>query len=197
MSQRSGQKTASRQAIIASAAEVLRERGAAGTSVQAAMAGAGLTVGAFYAHFPDKAALLSAALDQAMDDTQALVDEAAAGQRGVEALQAVLAQYLSAQHRDDVRHGCPLPSVMGEAATIEGSALQPRLAQALTTLQRRLSAVAPEGLDAEHALALVALMVGGQILARATRSSPLSNRVLAAARQAGAELIAGAGRGTP
>lgn len=159
------------------------------------MAGAGLTVGAFYAHFSDKNALLSSALELAMEDARSLVDGASEGKRGVKALTAVVAHYLSAEHRDDVSHGCPLPAVLGEAATGEKSPLEPQLAAALTTMQQRLSAVAPRGLDEERALALVALMVGGQIMARATRSSPISDRVLAAARDAGAALIAGSSAG--
>lgn len=194
MSQRDGQKTASREAIINSAADLLRVRGPAGTSVQAAMAGAGLTVGAFYAHFSDKNDLLAAALESAMQDAKALVDEAAQGKRGAAALQAVLERYLSAEHRDDVRRGCPLPAVMGEAATDDDSSLRPLLAHALATMKRRLSAVAPEVLEGDRALALMALMVGGQILARATRTTPTSARVLAATRAAGAELISGAAR---
>ncbi|WP_040838159.1 TetR/AcrR family transcriptional regulator, partial [Nocardia brevicatena] len=54
MSQREHQKEESRQRIVRSAIGLLRFRGPATVSVADVMAGAGLTVGGFYAHFPSK-----------------------------------------------------------------------------------------------------------------------------------------------
>jgi AcrR family transcriptional regulator len=48
------QKQESRQAIQASAAALLRERGIKASSVMDVMKGAGLTVGGFYNHFDSK-----------------------------------------------------------------------------------------------------------------------------------------------
>jgi TetR/AcrR family transcriptional regulator, transcriptional repressor for nem operon len=188
MKPRAAQKADSRRAILQSAAALVRERGAAGTSVQDAMAGAGLTVGAFYAHFADKDELLGRAFDLALDDARGLVEEAAAGARGADALCAVVSRYLSEEHRDDVRRGCPLPAMLGEAARSAPPALRARLARGVETMRERVAGTAPGHIDAETALALVALMVGGQIVARAVRGTPVSSRVLAASRSAGARL---------
>ena len=189
MNQRIERKAESRRAILGSAAELLRERGPSGTSVQEAMAGAGLTVGAFYAHFRDKDDLLAEAFTQALEDTQALVDEAADGKSGAAALTAVVDRYLGEEHRDDVRRGCPLPATLGEAAVSRSAPLHRLVATGVESMQKRLAAVAPGEIGGETALALLALMAGGQIVARAVRGTRASSRVLAACRRAGADLV--------
>jgi TetR/AcrR family transcriptional repressor of nem operon len=190
MSQRALQKSDSKRAILRSAATILRERGGAGASVQHVMAGAGLTVGAFYAHFPDKEALVAEAFVQALDEAKALVDGATGGATGAAALSAVVDRYLSEEHRDDVRRGCPLPAMLGEAAASHDADSSELFEQAVKTMRDRLAAVAQKDAPADAVLALVALMVGGQILARATRGTPTSSMVLASCRKAGKALAA-------
>jgi TetR/AcrR family transcriptional repressor of nem operon len=189
MSQRSIQKAESRAAILKSAAALVRERGLARTTVGDATAGAGLTVGAFYAHFSDKDDLLASAFEEAFRDTEALVANAAAGKKASAAVAAVVCRYLSEEHLDDIRGGCPLPAVLGEAAATDMTASRAPLARSIETMQARLVAVAPGAVSADRALALVALMVGGQILARAARGTPVSSRVLGACRAAGTDLV--------
>jgi TetR/AcrR family transcriptional repressor of nem operon len=193
MSQREQQKTNSRQAIVASAAGLIRQRGIGGTSVQAAMAGAGLTVGAFYAHFEDKAALLNEAFTVAMGDALGLVSDASEGLTGADAMRAVLARYLSEEHRDTPAGGCPLPAALGE-----GAVLDPQTSAEVVTAgleEMRALVMRISGRSETEALALVALMVGGQILARALRGLPVSSEVLAACRDAGERLLDGSAAG--
>ena len=54
MSQKAEQKQKSHEAILASAAALLLERGIRASSVMDVMKGAGLTVGGFYGHFESK-----------------------------------------------------------------------------------------------------------------------------------------------
>lgn len=160
------------------------------------MAGAGLTVGAFYAHFSDKDDLLACAFEQAFHETEALVEKATAGKRGHAAVAAVISRYLSEEHLDDVQGGCPLPAVLGEAAATDAPAPRARLARAVETMEARVTAVSPETGSAGQVLALVALMVGGLIVARAVRGTPVASRVLAACRKAGSDIILGPARRT-
>lgn len=187
MSQRERQKAASRQTIVDSAADLIRRRGPGGTSVQAAMAGAGLTVGAFYAHFEDKTALLNEAFAAAMTEGLGMVDGAAAGGTGTAAVRAVLDRYLSQEHRDDPARGCPLPSVLGERAVQQDVAPAEEIVVGVEAMRDRLAQL---GCPRQDALALVALMVGGQVLARALRKTPLSDDVLHACREAGGRIAA-------
>jgi AcrR family transcriptional regulator len=60
---RAEQQAATRAALVAAAAEVLAERGVAGTTVEAVTARAGFTRGAFYSNFRTKEDLVDAVLD--------------------------------------------------------------------------------------------------------------------------------------
>ena len=60
---RAEQQAATRAALVAAAAEVMAERGVAGTTVEEVTARAGFTRGAFYSNFADKDALVDAVLD--------------------------------------------------------------------------------------------------------------------------------------
>lgn len=193
MTQRSKQKAQSRAAIIASAAQLIREHGGAGVSVQAAMAGAGLTVGTFYAHFADKAELVDDAFLAAVAESIQLVSNAANGRTGLGALQDVLDAYLSEWHRDNPDSGCPLPAMTGEAAAGDGSLDPSTISFAVNAMTESIRHVASD-ITASESVALLALMVGGQILARALGDAPASALVLDACRDHGAGLIATDGR---
>jgi TetR/AcrR family transcriptional repressor of nem operon len=189
MSQRAAQKSESKRAIVESGAILLRERGIAGASVQQVMAGAGLTVGAFYAHFADKHALVSELFARAFEQARAMFDKAADGQSGPERLAAVVERYLSDRHRDNPGLGCPLPATLGEAASSSDEAVRELLGHAVVTMRERLSAVAGPSASEDELYALLALMVGGQIIARATRGTATSSDVLAACRGASRKLV--------
>jgi TetR/AcrR family transcriptional repressor of nem operon len=151
------------------------------------MAGAGLTVGGFYAHFASKEALV--------DDTLRMTARALREQmfHGLEQkepevrAEVVLKRYLSASNRDLVEQGCPFPAVIGEigstapehrdvlAEQVEAfaSELQPHLLKEGALTRRHLT------------LGLFALMYGGLSLARALRGTELSDEVIKACRALG------------
>jgi TetR/AcrR family transcriptional repressor of nem operon len=181
MTQRASQKAESRSAILTTAAGLVREQGTEGTSVQKAMNGAGLTVGAFYAHFDDKADLVEQAYELALTEMTAIVLDAGADRTGVAALKPVIEQYLSDEHRDHPSRGCPLPALLGEAAHPDSPIPPPALAHGFETLRDALCTVDGD-LTESQASALLALLIGSQIVARATEGTTLSEAVLTAAR---------------
>jgi TetR/AcrR family transcriptional repressor of nem operon len=185
MNGRAQQKEATRTQILASASRLLRERGIAGTNVADVMGGAGLTVGGFYAHFESKQALVEATLRGALRASRVKLRrglEAMSPQGGVEAF---VARYLSAAHRDDAAEGCPLPAVTSEIATTE-RAYAKALAAELFAAARLPDGIEPSGISSRSlALGLAALLVGGLSLARALRGTPLSDEVLSSARRFG------------
>lgn len=189
MSQRAHQKAESRDRILGAAAQLLRDKGAGGTSVDAAMRGAALTVGAFYAHFDSKEDLLAQAFARAMDEMGELVRVAAADQTGCAGLSGVVGTYLSQEHLRQSRHGCPLPAVTAEAAVAHDGRLHKMVAKGLDTMHARLLSIASGEVDADDALALVSVLVGSQVLARATRGTPLSDRLLEAGLRAAEALL--------
>lgn len=181
MGTRDDQKQRTREQILDSAARLLRERGISRASVAEVMAGAGLTVGGFYAHFDSKEALMGASLRRCIQQLWgALIAEAGPG-KGAEALLPVLKRYLSRAHRDHPEQGCPIPAVLGDAA--HGNVpVREVLEEQVTSAAEAMSAYL-DGTPAkrrQRALATLALMYGGLSLARGLGATPLSDEVLKA-----------------
>ncbi|HEY1098888.1 MAG TPA: TetR/AcrR family transcriptional regulator [Myxococcota bacterium] len=200
MPSRAEQRERSHEAIVASAAALLRTRGIDGTSVAEVMAGAGLTVGGFYAHFDDKEALVRAGLRRCALELRARLfggfDDADTDRRADKRLDTALRRYLSPQHRDDPAAGCALPAVVGEVGTTSPS-YGGVVAEQLEAMVAALSEVVPSSSSSSSssssklskrtvALATVAMMYGGLSLARAVRGAPLSDEILKACRAAAA-----------
>jgi TetR/AcrR family transcriptional repressor of nem operon len=180
------QKARTHATILDSAARLLRARGIGGARVADVMAGAGLTVGGFYAHFASKEALIDDVLRRTAARLRArlFADLDANPTRGAG---IVLDRYVSRTHRDDLERGCPFPAVVGEIATT-AHAHRDVLAEQVEALVRELGAHVPRGAQRSRrrvALGLFALMYGGLGLARALRGTALSDEVIAACRAFG------------
>lgn len=179
---RTEQKQETRRRIVESAAKAIRERGLETPSVGEVMAGAGLTVGGFYAHFENKDALMIEALramvTQRLEETRRQL----AGMPAPERRAMSARYYLSRKHRDGEIVHCPLPAVLGELGQLD-----PRFRE-LTADHLGAWADAlrddaePEGRS--KALAAISTMVGALTIARALGNSPFSDEVLAAAKTA-------------
>jgi TetR/AcrR family transcriptional repressor of nem operon len=189
MSQKAEQKQKSHEAILASAAALLLERGIRASSVMDVMKGAGLTVGGFYAHFESKEQLFTETLRRtARAMWSGLLQRAKSDTRRPPAL-TVLYQYLSRKHRDNAEAGCPLPSIASEVSR-EGDPYREALEGELEGFIQDLSGLlGPDGKSREKALALFALMYGALTLARAVRGTHLSDEFLEAARKLGTQAV--------
>jgi TetR/AcrR family transcriptional repressor of nem operon len=181
------QKERTHEAILASAARLLRSKGIAGARVADVMSGAGLTVGGFYAHFGSKEALVDDVLRLTASRLRARLLAGLEAKDEADRAEVVLKRYVSTAHRDDVENGCPFPAVVGEVATT-APAHREVLAEQVDTLAKELRGLLPRAdrLPPRHlALGLLALMVGGLGLARALRGSALSDEVIKACRAFG------------
>lgn len=181
MSHRLDQKQETRKRIVDSATKAIRERGLDDPSVGEVMAGAGLTVGGFYAHFESKDALMLEALRQMMahrmDELTGTIPATSAAER-----RALAARYyLSRKHRDGVVDRCPLPSVLSEL-----NRLDPKYREVVAEhIDAWARAMAEDDADGRRrALAAIATMVGALALARALGPTPFSDELLAAAKAA-------------
>jgi TetR/AcrR family transcriptional repressor of nem operon len=182
------QKERSHESILDSAARLVRERGISGARVADVMNGAALTVGAFYAHFSSKDALIDEALRRTARALRnrlfAHIEEKPEADRA----EVILKRYLSADHRDSASLGCPLPAVAGEVGT-SARQHEPVVAEHLEMLVEGLAEHLPAGGPVPRralAIGLMALMYGGLTLARAVRGSGLSDEILRACRTVGA-----------
>jgi TetR/AcrR family transcriptional repressor of nem operon len=160
-----------RQQVIDGAATLLRERGVAGVNVGQLMAEAGLTHGGFYRHFASKDELVGLALEKALADQREWVSGLSERE--------LIEWYLSTEHRDDPAHGCTmgaLGSEVGRGDAASRETLAAGFSEFLDTFAEL------EGREREEALARYATMVGALVISRATAGDPISEAVLAAAR---------------
>jgi TetR/AcrR family transcriptional repressor of nem operon len=189
MSQKAEQKQKSHEAILASAAALLLERGIRASSVMDVMKGAGLTVGGFYAHFESKEHLFTETIRRtARAMWSGLLQRSMSDASRPPAL-SVLDRYLSRKHRDNAEVGCPLPSIASEVSR-EGEPYREALEGELAEIIRDLSGLlGPGEKSREKALAMLALMYGALSLSRAVRGTRLSDEFLEAARKVGAQAL--------
>src|SRR6266496_1442232 len=108
-----GHKQATRQRILEAAGRRFKEGGIDGSGVAAVMADAGLTNGAFYAHFSSKEDLVANVLADQLRAQRQNVDTERSGRAGLEAF---IRAYLSPQHRDQCADGCPSAALLDEIA---------------------------------------------------------------------------------
>jgi len=181
-----GRKDASRRRIMEVAAERFRSDGIAASGLAGIMSDAGLTNGAFYPHFQSKAELVRESLTSALDDqSQRLQDAFADG-----GLEAVLAAYLSAEHRDNPGRGCVSAALLPELARQPPETRSLYAARLLAMVRQMAASLPPRTRDPEDvALAIHATLIGTLQLARATQGTALSDRILAAGADAARALV--------
>jgi TetR/AcrR family transcriptional repressor of nem operon len=170
-----------RQHVVDAAARLFRERGVQGVSVADLMAEAGLTHGGFYRRFASKEALVAEATGRAFDELGARLTGLDEGQPGDHpaARKALVDYYLSAGHRDDAGDGCPAAGLSVDVAREgAGSPAREPYADGVEAFARWMAT------DGGEDLAAVSTLVGALLLARATRGTELSDRILAASRAA-------------
>jgi TetR/AcrR family transcriptional repressor of nem operon len=187
----SKQKAAeNREAIIAAAEGLFRERGVDAVGLVELMGAAGLTRGGFYNHFASKDALVDTVVAKAMAEGFGNLDEAitASQARGSDPLTEQFDWYLSPEHRDDIEHGCPNTGFAGDARRLDPAA-RARYAKGLAANIDRFTQIVQEpGLDEgerrARAIALFSEMAGALLLSRAVADADpaLADEILDSAR---------------
>src|ERR687897_1862107 len=104
-------KQATRRRIVEAAGRRLKRDGIDGSGVATLMADAGLTNGAFYAHFASKEDLVTTAVADELRTQSENLGAVAPGRGGVEQL---VRAYLSPEHRDNPEDGCPSAALLDE-----------------------------------------------------------------------------------
>jgi len=175
-----------RAALIKTAARMFRERGVDGVGVAEISRAAGLTHGALYAQFPSKQALAAEALAHGLARSHAAMT--APRPHGVPTLSDHLDLYLSRDHRDNMADGCTMAASASEIVR-QGEAVSARFAdgfeQMVGAIQAALGATKLKADDRARALTIVAAMIGGVAIARATAKSrsDLSDEIMTAVRR--------------
>jgi len=186
-------KQETRRRIIETAGRRFKTDGIDGSGIAALMADAGLTNGAFYAHFDSKDDLVASAVaDQLREQCEALA-VAAPGHAGVE---QIVRAYLSAQHRDSPEHGCPSAALLDEIARCTDATRRAYTAGVLTVIDDVAARVAPHDPRSARvrAFSIYALMVGTLQLSRALVDQQLADVVLEQGIQSALTLLGTDGR---
>jgi TetR/AcrR family transcriptional repressor of nem operon len=175
------QKAESRARVLDAAATQIRETGIDSLGVADCMRAAGLTHGAFYAHFDSRDALIVAALEQAIAEGEGRIETSIrnAETHGKTPLEAIASSYLSERHLKAAGKGCALCALAGEARH-SSDMIKGLLGRHLQRLAARLAEAA--GIDDEEkSLALMSTVVGAITLARGVDDDALAKRILSGA----------------
>jgi len=166
---------ATRARMVRSAALVLRERGAAGVTIDEVLARSGAPRGSVYHHFPDgRSQLLLEALQYAGDAITELIGEAAP--RGGSALVRRFVDFWeNSLTASDFTAGCPVVAAAVGSAE-EAPALIPLAGQIFDRWRQALAAAfRTEGFDDADAAALaltsVAALEGAVVLCRSSHTA--------------------------
>src|SRR6059058_5173971 len=104
-------KQETRQRIVEVAGRRFKQDGIDGAGIATVMSDAGLTNGAFYAHFASKEDLVANVLADQLRTQRQSFDAQASERAG---LQAFVRSYLSPEHRDQCADGCPSAALLDE-----------------------------------------------------------------------------------
>jgi TetR/AcrR family transcriptional repressor of nem operon len=178
-------KRRTRQRIVGAATRLFNRKGFAEVSIGEIMTAAGLTHGGFYRHFGSKEELYAEAVRHFLrKEAPARWQKGRAGPRRPDQPFArfVVDAYLSRDHLEDVDGSCPL---IGLSSDVARSSAEVRAAYREVALS--MIAVFKANLKGRAARAdamiLVALCVGGMVLARALDDGDLADEFLGRAHR--------------
>jgi AcrR family transcriptional regulator len=183
-------KQATRQRILEAAGRRFKQDGIDGAGVAAVMSDAGLTNGAFYAHFASKEDLVANVLADQLRTQRQRFDAQPSDRAGLE---AIIRDYLSPQHRDHCADGCPSAALLDEIARRPATTKQVFADELLDTaddIAARLHPTDPDGART-NALALFGMMIGTLQLARALPDRNESDQLLAEGVKTALKLLDG------
>ena len=170
-------KQATRQRIISAAGRRLKSDGIDGSGVATLMADAGLTNGAFYAHFESKDDLVATVVADQLRTQRDGLDALAPGRAGIEQF---LHWYLSVEHRDDRGAGCPSAALLeeiGRCTEPTKSAYTDGLLAMADDIAARLAPHDPQSARV-GVLGVFAMVIGTLQLSRALTDTQLADALL-------------------
>ena len=173
-----------RQTVISVASRLFREHGFDGIGLKDLMKSAGLTQGAFYKQFASKDDLAAQASRRALEGAFSRWS-AAAAENPRDALGAVIAFYLSTEHREERMDGCPIVALGSDAAR-QGvdvkASFEAGIRKYLELLGSWVGDTEGEGEEpSDKTMAILSTMVGAVVLSRAINDEQLSKQFLQAA----------------
>ncbi|UYG04174.1 TetR/AcrR family transcriptional regulator [Halomonas sp. LR3S48] len=176
-------KPQTRARILQAAARLFTRHGFDGTSIDTIMQQAGLTRGAFYAHFDSKSELYAMALRYAAREGVARIELKSDPC-------ARMALYLSETHLHSEDLLCPLACLVSDVAQQEEQVRETytRLLEGFIAFYAGQSE--PDSPARRQALQQAVTMIGGMAIARTLTDPALANELLEASRELATSLMA-------
>ncbi|MFG1813662.1 TetR/AcrR family transcriptional regulator [Kribbella sp. NPDC049174] len=170
-------KQATRLRITETAGRRFKRDGIDGSGIATLMADAGLTNGAFYAHFESKDELVATIVGDQLRGQREWIRGTATDRAGVE---QIVREYLSPAHRDNPEEGCPAAALLDEIGRCPDTTKQAYTDGVLTFIDDIAAVLAPHDPQSARAqtLSVYALLVGTMQLSRALADQQLSDQVL-------------------
>jgi TetR/AcrR family transcriptional repressor of nem operon len=165
-------KQATRRRIIETAGRRLKRDGINGSGIATLMADAGLTNGAFYAHFESKEDLVATTVaDQLREQRETY---------NAQSLEEIVRVYLSTQHRDDTEGGCPSAALLDEIARSSDAVKRSYTDGQVALIDEVAARLAPDDPQSARVqtLGVFAMMVGTLQVSRALADRRLADAVL-------------------
>jgi TetR/AcrR family transcriptional regulator, transcriptional repressor for nem operon len=188
-------KAETRRRIVETAARRLKSDGIDGSGVSTLMGDAGLTNGAFYAHFKSKSDLVATVVADQLAAQVALLEALPASP---DAVVDYVRAYLAPEHRDDAAGGCPSAALLDEIGRCDAAvrhAYDEGARRIFDVIAALFAAAYGVGLDLawDRAVGVYTVLVSTLQLARAVSDPALSDRVLAAGVESALALMPAAG----
>lgn len=181
MAWKESHKAESRQRILVAAADLFTRKGFNQVGIDEVMLAAGLTRGAFYAHFNSKIDLYEETI---------LSAGVAAAQRfneGATDINHIIENYLSEEHLYSTDVRCPLASLVSEVAHDDERVkhIYTRLFKGFTN---HLNKVSKNDDKEDQVLLQSIIMIGGMALARSLTDKSLAQKILKVSSEAAKEV---------
>jgi len=174
--------------MVDAAGRSFKSHGFAGIGVDGIAKAAGVTSGAFYAHFGSKDAAFDAALALGLDEVIAGIPEFQR-EHGANWVSAFADYYLGKPHRADLSGGCAMTTLSPEVVRAG-----PGVHTAYEAKMRQIADLIAQGLKGKskpevlgRAWAMLGVLIGGLTIARAVKSSKLATEIARAIRDAAVE----------
>jgi TetR/AcrR family transcriptional regulator, transcriptional repressor for nem operon len=184
----SSHKRETRRRIVDSAGRRLKRDGIDGSGIAALMSDAGLTNGAFYAHFKSKNDLVANVVADQLTLQAATMKALPPGRPAIEQF---IREYLSPGHRDQPASGCPSAALLDEIGRCDGEIRGSYTSGVQSIIDAVASQLSPRDPAAarKRATGLFTLIVGSLQLARAVTDPALSDEVLETGISTAIELL--------
>jgi TetR/AcrR family transcriptional repressor of nem operon len=178
-----------RAVLLEAAVQQMKVNGFMGIGVDGIAGAAGVTSGAVYSHFTNKAGLLAAIIETYLGQVSVAADSP---RDDIDGLRDFLTYYIGNAHCLDIENGCVMPALSEDVAR-HPAAREVYDRQATVFATRIANALGGEPLQAQQrAWSLVALMVGAVTVSRAmVPGSDAQQQVLRAGLAAAMDIVDG------